>query len=182
MRNLMATLFLSQGVPMLQAGDEFARTQAGNNNAYCQDNEISWIDWHLRTVNHDLLKFVQLLAHLRRQHGEFRRDTFLKGTALRAGSKDVSWLNMNGTEMTQADWQEADLHGLAVWFGKAGRPSGKLLLLLNAGATERLFPLPPAGEPWICLFDTSHETLDVTSLGSVQHYPLGSRSVVLLEC
>jgi isoamylase len=184
MRNLLATLFLSQGVPMLQAGDEFARTQAGNNNAYCQDNEISWVDWRLRTVNHHLLTFVQLLAQLRRQHGEFRRDTFLKGTALRAGSKDVSWLNMHGAEMIQADWHDADLRGLAMWFGRGGRPLGKLLLLLNAGGTELKFPLPPVSDhdPWICLFDTSHETLDVTSLGSVHHYPLGARSVALLEC
>ena len=105
MRNLLATLFFSQGVPMLQAGDEFGRTQRGNNNAYCQDNEISWVDWHLRSVNADLLRFVQLLAQLRRRHVEFRRETFLKGAASRASVKDVTWLNVRGTEMKQDEWQ-----------------------------------------------------------------------------
>ena len=110
MRNLLATLFFSQGVPMLQAGDEFARTQRGNNNAYCQDNEISWVDWRLRSANLDLLRFVQLLAQLRRRHVEFRRETFLKGAASRAGVKDVTWLNArrHGNEASRvAGWEPA---------------------------------------------------------------------------
>jgi isoamylase len=101
MRNFLATLFLSQGVPMLQAGDEFARTQRGNNNAYCQDNEISWVDWRLRAANADLLDFVRLLARAAARHVEFRRETFLKGAASRAEVKDVTWLHVRGTEMTQ---------------------------------------------------------------------------------
>ena len=117
MRNLLATLFFSQGVPMLQAGDEFARTQRGNNNAYCQDNEISWLDWRLRGANLDLLRFVQLLAQLRRRHAEFRRETFLKGAASRVGVKDVVWLNPGGVEMKQAEWQDGEpAHpGYLVW-------------------------------------------------------------------
>ena len=94
MRNFLATLFLSQGVPMLQAGDEFARTQRGNNNAYCQDNEISWVDWRLRGSNLSCCGSCRLLAQLRRRHVEFRRETFLKGAASRAGVKDVTWLNV----------------------------------------------------------------------------------------
>ncbi len=96
MRNLLATLFLSQGVPMLQAGDEFGRTQRGNNNAYCQDNDLTWIDWRLRTVNQDLVQFVRLLSKLRCAHVELRRETFLTGTASRTGIKDVSWLHPRG--------------------------------------------------------------------------------------
>ncbi len=109
MRNILATLFLSQGVPMLQAGDEFARTQRGNNNAYCQDNEISWVDWRLRSRNSALLRFVRMLAQLRRRHVEFRRETFLKGAASRAGVKDVTWLNAGGAEMTQSEWHDPNL-------------------------------------------------------------------------
>src|SRR5208283_2418984 len=113
-RNFLVTLFLSQGVPMLLAGDEFARTQRGNNNAYCQDNEISWVDWSLNALNQDLVGFVRLLAQLRRRHVEFRLETFLKGIASRAGVKDVTWLQARSLEMTQDDWQERTLRSLGV--------------------------------------------------------------------
>ena len=183
MRNFLATLFLSQGVPMLQAGDEFARTQGGNNNAYCQDNEISWLDWRLRAANHDLLQFVRLLARLRRLHVEFRRETFLKGAASRAGVKDVTWLNVRGTEMTQSEWQDANLRALGIWFGEH-TGSVEHLLLVNAVDVELQFSLPdaPSAGPWICLFDTALEGLSANSLGSAKSYALQARSVALLEC
>jgi isoamylase len=184
MRNLLATLFLSQGVPMLQAGDEFARTQRGNNNAYCQDNEISWVNWHLRRVNLDLLRFVQLLAQLRRRHVEFRRETFLKGAASRASVKDVTWLNVRGTEMTQGEWQDANLRTLSIWFGKRNNLQGRLLLLVNAGDCAQTFSLPaaPADEPWICQFDTAQGAQEARSLGQARDYRLDLSSVALLEC
>jgi isoamylase len=184
MRNFLATLFLAQGVPMLQAGDEFARTQRGNNNAYCQDNEISWVDWHLRSVNSALLRFVQLLAQLRRRHVEFRRETFLKGAASRARTKDVTWLNAHGNEMKPADWQDGNLRSLGIWFGKQNNLQGRLLLLLNAGATPQTFFLPPApaGEPWIRQFDTAFETHEAMSLGPAHSYLLDASSLALLEC
>ena len=184
MRNLLATLFFSQGVPMLQAGDEFARTQGGNNNAYCQDNEISWVDWRLRKVNFDLLKFVQLLAQLRRRHVEFRRETFLKGAASRAGVKDVTWLNVGGTDMTQREWQDANLRALGIWFGKRNNFQGRLLLLLNAGKSAQTFSLPaaPAGEPWIRQVDTALDTQVPQGLGHALEYRLEAGSVALLEC
>ena len=183
-RNLLATLFLSQGVPMLQAGDELGRTQRGNNNAYCQDNEISWVDWHLRNANLDLLHFVQLLAQLRRRHVEFRRETFLKGAASRAGVKDVTWLNVGGTEMKQAEWQNANLRTLGIWFGKRNMGGGRLLLLLNAGESAQKFSLPatPNEEPWIRQFDTSHDNLEAVSLGHARDYCLDASSAALLEC
>jgi isoamylase len=183
MRNLLATLFLSQGVPMLQAGDEFARTQRGNNNAYCQDNEISWVDWHLRTVNADLLRFVQLLAQLRRRHSEFRRETFLKGAASRASVKDVTWLNAGGAEMKQGEWQDGNLRTLGIWFGKRNS-EGRLLLLLNAGDSAQTFSLPAAADdkPWIRQFDTSLDTREAQSLGHARDYRLDSSSIALLEC
>ena len=183
-RNFLAVLFLSQGVPMLQAGDEFGRTQRGNNNAYCQDNEISWVDWRMRSSNHDLLEFVQLLARLRRLHAEFRRETFLKGAASRAGVKDVTWLSARGTEMTQADWQDANVRTLGVWFGGRSGSVEHLLLLVNAADPQVQFTLPaaPAGGPWIRLFDTALTGVGATSLGAVQNYSMTPRSAALLEC
>jgi glycogen operon protein len=169
---------------MLQAGDEFARTQRGNNNAYCQDNEISWIDWRLRSGNHGLLEFVQLLARLRRLHVEFRRETFLKGAASRTGVKDVTWLNVRGTEMTQGDWQDANLRTLGIWFGEHTGSVEHLLLLVSSADSQLAFTLPaaPAGGPWICLFDTAIEGVAAKSLGAVQTYSLTPHSAVLLEC
>jgi len=181
-RNLLATLMLSQGVPMLQAGDEFGRTQQGNNNAYCQDNAISWIDWSLPAVQQDLIEFVQLLAQLRRRHPELRRETFLKGTSSRAGAKDVTWLNLSGAEMTQSDWQDAELRTLGVWLGRGNQSEGRLLILLNASHLERQFVLPPAapGAVWIVRFDTTFEKpAEIRTVS--EHYALGARSVVLLE-
>jgi glycogen operon protein len=183
-RNFLATLFFSQGVPMLQAGDEFARTQRGNNNAYCQDNEISWIDWRLRGANQELLRFVRLLAQLRRRHIEFRRETFLKGAASRASVKDVIWLNASGSEITAAEWHDPNLRAMAVWFGKQHNLQGRLLLLVNGGDGAQTFALPaaPAGEPWICQFDTAHDARESRSLGAAHDYRLDSSSVALLEC
>jgi glycogen operon protein len=182
MRNFLATLFLAQGVPMLQAGDEIARSQHGNNNAYCQDNELSWLDWQLRASNHDLLEFVQLLAQLRRRHVEFRRETFLKGAASKAGVKDVTWLNVRGVEMTQADWQDSAARALGVWYGEHSGSVEHLLLLVNAGDAAQSFALPPADGPWIRLFDTAMAELTAKSLGAAKDYTLTARSVALLEC
>jgi glycogen operon protein len=184
MRNILTTLFLSQGVPMLQAGDEFARTQRGNNNAYCQDNEISWLDWRLRAANRDLLRFVQLLARLRRRHIEFRRETFLKGAVSRASVKDVTWLNVRGTEMKQGEWQDGSLRTLGIWFGKRNDLEGRLLLLLNAGDSAQVFTLPsdPLNGPWIRQFDTTLDTYEAASLGHAHEYRLDASSAALLEC
>ncbi len=184
MRNLLATLFLSQGVPMLQAGDEFARTQSGNNNAYCQDNEISWVDWRLLATNRDLVDFVRLLAQVRRAHVEFRRETFLKGTASRAAVKDVSWLHPRGSEMTQDDWRDGALRALGIWFGKRGDAVGRLLLLLNASDLQQSFvmPAPPADSPWLRRFDTASADTETVSLEGELVFPLAPNSAVLLEC
>jgi glycogen operon protein len=196
MMNLLATLFLSQGVPMLQAGDEFARTQGGNNNAYCQDNEISWIDWSLAETNRDLTEFVRSLAQLRREHEEFRRETFLKGTAARSGVKDVTWLHARGSEMTQADWQDPALRTLGVWFGGRSRSPGRFLLLLNADDAGHAFALPAAGAAgaaggWTCRFDTALASARAAPAGASPSppgghperdvYTLGPNSAVLLE-
>src|SRR5512138_341002 len=120
MRNFLATLFLSQGVPMLQAGDEIARTQCGNNNAYCQDNEISWLDWDLASRRTWLTAFVRHLLTLRRQAAGLRRDTFLKGARpIDREHKDVSWRHPSGRELTADDWNDPNARAIAVLIGHA---------------------------------------------------------------
>ncbi len=105
MRNMLATLLLSQGTPMFVAGDEFARTQQGNNNAYCQDNEISWVDWDLDEKGKSLLRFVQMLCGLRAKYPILRRNRFLTGSYdEELDIKDLMWINANGQEMTGAEW------------------------------------------------------------------------------
>jgi isoamylase len=184
MRNMLATLVLSQGVPMLQAGDEFARTQKGNNNAYCQDNETSWIDWSLCSANQDLVQFVRLLTKLRYQHAELRRETFLKGTASRTGVKDVSWLHMRGGEMSQNDWQNVNLRTLGVLFGNRNNTAHRLLFLLNAAAEPVEFNVPAAGAglAWVCRFDTAREHAEIRTLDCLKSYSLVANSAALLEC
>jgi glycogen operon protein len=180
MRNLLATLFLSQGVPMLQAGDEFARTQGGNNNAYCQDNELSWVDWRLLDANRELTKFVALLSSIRREHPELRRETFLKGTASRTGVKDVSWLHVRGGEMTQDDWQNASLKTFGALFGNRNNAVHRLLLLFNADDGGCEFSVPAIAARWRCRFDTARPAESDASVGGF--YSLAANSCVLLEC
>ena len=142
-RNLLATVFLSQGVPMLMAGDEFGRTQRGNNNAYCQDNEINWIDWTLAERNAPLIAFVRRLIDLRKSRLWLRRDTFLKGTQRGADTKDVTWLHPSGREMTDSDWNDSNLAAIAVFLERRGcarhpqwRPARRLQRRRHAGADD----------------------------------------------
>src|SRR5208337_4746921 len=107
MRNLLATLFLSQGVPMLLAGDEFGRTQQGNNNAYCQDNEISWLNWELSDKGRSLFRFTQTLCELRHKYPILRRNRFLTGAYdEELDVKDLTWINAAGEEMQQSHWND----------------------------------------------------------------------------
>ena len=185
MKNFLATVLLSQGVPMLQAGDEFARTQGGNNNAYCQDNEISWIDWSFADKYASLLSFVRRLTQIRREYPVFRRETFLKGGARRAGSKDVSWLSVRGGEMTEADWQEPSARVMGIKFVAPHGMMSRVLLLVNAGFDAAEFPLPASAETgWRLLFDTAREpgVENCEAPACVRDvYRLESHSMVLLE-
>ena len=104
-RNMLATLLLSQGVPMLCGGDEIGRTQQGNNNAYCQDNEISWHNWHLSKTDRSLHTFVRQLIALRQAHPVFRRRRFFQGRNIHGSEiKDIVWLHSDGKEMNDTDW------------------------------------------------------------------------------
>ncbi len=117
MRNLLATLLLSQGVPMLCGGDEIGRTQQGNNNAYCQDNEISWYDWNLDERRMRLLEFTRQLIALRKAHPNLRRRKFFQDREVRHSSlKDIAWYGDDGEEMTQEQWNAGWMRSIALMF------------------------------------------------------------------
>jgi len=159
-RNFLATLAFSQGVPMLSHGDEVGRTQKGNNNAYCQDNEIAWIDWNLDERARELLRFTQEVFRVTRENPVFRRRRFFAGSPVQPGVKDVAWLRPDGKEMAEADWHDPRNHILGMLIpGQAsdevderGRPNQgqTLLLLLNGGPRSRYFelPSPPEAGAW----------------------------------
>ncbi len=172
-RNLFATLALSQGVTHILAGDEFGNSQRGNNNAYCQDNEVSWLDWSLTQEQQALFAFARMAIALRKRSPGFRREAFLSGEPLPgqehiSAIKDVSWLHPKGWEMRQNDWHDPKLHALGMLLidhglpgadsRKAGRASGIHLLLYNASPEPVEFVLPeyPSGSSWTRIFDTSN--------------------------
>jgi glycogen operon protein len=152
-RNLLATLLLSQGVPMLLGGDERGRTQGGNNNAWCQDNEISWYDWELDEERGSLLDFTRRLLELRRDHPVFRRTDFLDGGPAEATLPDAWWFRPDGRQMAQRDWQSPDFRELGVFLngdetgivGSRGEPvaDDSFVVLLNATPEDVSFRLPP---------------------------------------
>ncbi|MFL6204089.1 MAG: glycogen debranching protein GlgX [Acidimicrobiales bacterium] len=185
-RNLLTTLLLSQGVPMLLAGDELGRTQGGNNNAYCQDNEISWQDWE--HVDEDLLDYVTRLIELRRDHPTFRRRRFFQGRPIR-GQVDIGWCKPDGTEMTDEDWDDGHARSLGLFLdGHAindvdprGQPvvDDSFLLLLNAHSEPIPWTLPPRwARSWEVVLCTAHPSLEGSRPGATLLLP--ARSVVVL--
>jgi glycogen operon protein len=168
MRNFLATLFLSQGTPMLWAGDESANTQRGNNNAYCQDNPIGWLDWERTRKHSGLLDFTRGLIALRKAHPVFRRSRFLEGRDFSLDQiKDVTWLRPDGAEMREIDWQtdyiraiglQLDGRDLQEW-DERGQPltDSLFLILFNAHYEPIAFQLPavPASGAWLERLDTS---------------------------
>jgi glycogen operon protein len=196
-RNILATLLLSQGVPMLCGGDEMGRTQRGNNNAYCQDTEISWVDWNLSKPQQSLLTFTRSLIALRQQHPVFRRRRFFQGRRIRGAEvKDLSWLRPDGKEMTDEDWAKGYVRCLGVRLaGHAieekdpkGRPllDETFLMLLNAHHEPRPFTLPAhkRGVRWQPVFDTALYNADgkpVALYRGGEQYDLEARSLALLR-
>ena len=171
-RNFLTTLLLSQGVPMLLAGDEFGRTQSGNNNAYCQDNEISWVDWEIGGSAQRVLAFVRRLIVLRREHPVFRRPDFLSGTERRgSGAPDVWWFRSDGRAMTRRDWERGDALSLGAFLNGAeitartheGEPvvDDSFLILFNAWEGPITFRLPPVrfGRRWTLELSTADPEL-----------------------
>ncbi|HXX30338.1 MAG TPA: glycogen debranching protein GlgX [Myxococcaceae bacterium] len=168
MRNFLATLFLSQGVPMLLAGDEMGRTQGGNNNAYCQDNEVSWLEWELDDWRRSLLAFTRLLIQTRLSEPVLARRDFFQGHHIFDSQlKDVAWFRPDGAEMLQEDWQKPVLRSFGFLLGgdaigevdeRGRRLSGDtLLILLNADQKAVPFVIPALewGRDWEFLLDTS---------------------------
>ncbi|MDU9412617.1 glycogen debranching protein GlgX [Pseudomonas sp. zfem005] len=193
MRNMMATLLLSQGTPMLVAGDEFSRTQQGNNNVYCQDNELGWVDWELDDEGRSLLDFTRRLISLRRAYPILRRGRFLVGEYNEElGVKDVTWLSPCGNEMTEEQWQDGNARCLGMLLDGRAQPTGirksgadaTLLLLLNAHHDVVNFRLPEVaqGTAWTLLLDTNRP--DERSLERFEfdtEFTLTNRSLLLFE-
>jgi glycogen operon protein len=167
MRNFLATMFLSHGTPMLLGGDEFGRTQGGNNNAWCQDNEISWYDWELGPEQEELLDFTRRLIKLRKEHPVFNRAAFLAGEEIEgSGLPDAWWFRSDGNKMTSGDWRSGHpvfglfLNGEEIPYRD---PRGErilddsFLLLINANHEDATFTLPVRryGQCWELLIDTA---------------------------
>ncbi len=167
MRNMLATLLLSQGTPMLLAGDEFGRTQGGNNNAYCQDNAVSWLDWDIPDWGLAQAEWVRRLTQLRQRYPVLHRSRFFTGRELPelGGVKDVTWIHAAGREMTGADWGNAGLRCFGMLIDGRAQPTGirrhgsdvTVLLVLNADAVSIAFTLPDCtnGKSWSLVLDST---------------------------
>jgi glycogen operon protein len=192
-RNFLTTLLLSQGIPLLLGGDEMGRTQQGNNNAYCQDNELSWIDW--TGADRALLEFTRQLIALRRAHPIFRRRRWFQGRAVRGdGVADIGWFRPDGDPMSQDDWEKGfakslavALNGRALGVNARGEPvvDDTYVLLFNAHYEPIDFVLPPPewGQRWVVVLDT--QTAQVGDLDLAHEsgaaVPVGARSAMLLR-
>ena len=192
MRNFMATLLLAQGTPMIVAGDEFGRTQDGNNNAYCQDNEISWVNWDFGEEGQMLLDFSTRLLALRRKHPVLRRDRFYVGeTDAESGTKDVTWIKSDGLEVEQPDWSDAAMRCVgmlmdgpfAIRVSDEETDRSTLLLLVNAGRDAIAFTMPEhrGGHTWTRLLDTADPKRPEKQFDPDDMCPVPSRAMVLLR-
>lgn len=195
-RNLLATLLLSQGVPMICGGDEMGRTQLGNNNAYCQDNEISWLDWNLDARREALLSFCQRMVQIRKDHPALHRRKFFQGRAIHgADIPDLSWLRPDGEEMTEKDWRSGTTFCLGMRLGgesidetdEQGEPvlDDTLIVILNANFEPTNFHLPSKHQEvaWEILENTALPLIDsdVQMIEGMSRVTLAPRSLLLLR-
>jgi len=197
MRNLLATLMVSQGVPMLLAGDECGRTQLGNNNAYCQDNEITWHDWSLSDEDQNLLTFARELIHLRKSHRTFRRRRFFQNRSIRGDHvSDIIWFDPSGSEMSDQQWSESNARTLGVFL--SGRSlqeedeRGQLLvdsdflMLVNAHHEPVEFRIPTelSDRHWLLRLDTADPAgfgIERRTLRPGDSYVIEGRALALFE-
>jgi isoamylase len=192
-RNFVTTLMLSQGVPMMLAGDELSHTQGGNNNAYCQDNEISWLDWNLDERKQRFLEFVRKVTTIWQEQPVLKRRKFFQGRSIRGeGIKDLSWFGPNGKDMSDGDWGG---HVRCIGMRLAGDLIGEvndrgepiigdtLLVLMNAYHEPIPFALPPTREDhrWELLFDTADDNVGPAIPPPNEPYPLRDRSLALFR-
>jgi glycogen operon protein len=193
-RNLLATLILSRGTPMILAGDEFGHTQHGNNNAYCQDNEISWLAWPEQANGGEaraLTAFVRKLTFLRHAFPILRRGRFLTAQwNEELQVKDVTWINADGSEMSGEQWRDPHMRCFGMLLDGRGQESGikrqagdaTLLLVMNAYHDVVKFTLPAlvGGSRWLCMLDTNQpERSDLPSFDVGQAYDVTARSFLL---
>ncbi|WP_077026265.1 glycogen debranching protein GlgX [Fuerstiella marisgermanici] len=190
-KNLFATLLMSQGVPMIRGGDELSHTQGGNNNAYCQDNEISWLNWDLDKEQQQFLKFCQDIVQLWQQQAVLRRRNFFQGRRIRgAGVKDIAWLDASGEELTDAQWSSGSFESIGVRLNgesidevdeKGQRIVGDTLLILLTNQPKAVkFSLPKhkPSERWVPVFDTDIVDGKLSKeLACGEKYPLAARSM-----
>jgi glycogen operon protein len=195
MRNFLVTLMVSQGTPMIAHGDEMGRTQQGNNNVYCQDSELSWMDWSLTGRNADLLEFTKKVTTLRRDHPVFRRRRFFDSTPIRTGAqvRDIAWLTPAGREMTLEDWDSGFGKSITVFLNGAAIPEpdargsrvvdDSFLLIFNAHDADLDFVVPegPYGRRWKACIDTADpEGNTDLVLRAGDKITLEARSVIVL--
>jgi isoamylase len=183
-RNLVATLLLSLGVPMLTAGDELGRSQTGNNNAYCQDNQTSWISWDLGSEDDIFLSFVRRVVLLRASHTDLRRNTFCRGVEEGPRPrKDIAWLRPDGRQMETWDWENPELRCFGCAFGgtEADGPGIRYILAFNAGIETISFALPEQeGGPWTRLLDSCEpDGGGEISVAACADWPLPAHSLAL---
>jgi glycogen operon protein len=188
-RNLLATLAFSQGIPMLSHGDELGRTQLGNNNAYCHDGPLTWLDWSLDPSQQELLDFTRAVFSIRAANPVLRRRTFSPDAAALQPMADLTWVGPDGRAMRAEEWEDPASHVVGMLIrGEAsdetdqrGRALGgdPLLLLLNGGGRSKSFILPPLGWPgtWSYLIDTGHPAQQA----ALDTIGLGPHSLVLLR-
>jgi len=195
-RNQLTTLVLSLGVPMLLGGDELGRTQGGNNNAYCQDSPVSWVDWTLAPWQDDLLAWTRALLELRRSESAFRQHSYPRGSLMPSGAKDLGWLKADGTELTDADWYRTDLLTVGMYLSgetadpraaAANEPNGPsaYLVVVHGGADDEGFTLPgaPWGSAWELVLDTTRERPEALGRRYLpgDRLPLPARSALVLR-
>jgi len=187
-RNFLATLFLSQGVPMLLHGDETGRTQRGNNNGYCQDNDITWLDW--AQVDEELLRFTTQVSQLRREHPVFRRRRFFDGRPVRRGAgaplPDIAWFTPDSREMSEEDWEAGFGKSVAVFLNGEGIPDrnargervvdDSFIMIFNAhdGSIDFTLPPPEWGAKWEIVLDTATPQL-------AEPAPAAAQSLLTIE-
>jgi isoamylase len=196
MRNIMATLMLSQGTPMIAHGDEIGRTQQGNNNVYCQDSELSWMDWSLVDKNADMLAFTRKVTTLRKEHPVFRRRRFFEGEPIRSGEqvRDIAWLTPGGREMTHEDWGSQFGKGVAVFLNGDAIPEpdargervvdDSFLLCFNAhdDVVDFITPHEQYATEWTAVLDTTDPTGDADLVVNAdEKISLPARSLLVLR-
>ncbi|MBR4329643.1 MAG: glycogen debranching protein GlgX [Candidatus Riflebacteria bacterium] len=193
MRNLMSTLLFSQGTPMICGGDELMRTQRGNNNAYCQDNEISWYDWNLSEEAKAMIDFTSEVINIRREHPALHRRKFFQGRMIRGSNiRDIIWFRPDGQEMSDEDWNNPHGKALAMFLSGTGIDDideegdqikdDNLMLILNSSSHDIEFVLPQCNADWECLVDTVSPKKSEEIVYSGGKTMVKSRSLKLFKC